>query len=59
MQDNAREANIYVMEGPPRRPDLSPIEHFYDVLKRAFKRRIPTKTLNKPENTLLAEWENV
>ena len=53
MQDNARphtgystraylkNVNITVTDGPAGSPDMNPIEHIWDLLKRRLKSRIP------------------
>lgn len=70
MQDNARphtalrtreylnDVNIAVMEWPARSPDMNPIEHVWDLLKRGVKSRIPAPvTLGELRNAVLEEWQ--
>lgn len=38
--DHLQEANIQVMDWSPRNPDLNPIQHILDTLKRTVKRRL-------------------
>lgn len=72
MQDNARPhvarqvmdylqfVNIEAMGWPPRSPDMNPIEHLWDSLKRAVRRHIPAPTnLRELEHVVLAEWQNI
>lgn len=72
MQDNARphvaracieylnEVRIEVMNWPARSPDLNPIEHLWDTIKRAVKRRLPApQNVQQLEQVAHHEWENI
>lgn len=72
MQDNARahsartvqtylnHVGITVMEWPARSPDMNPIEHVWDLLKRSVKSRMPPpNNLNELRNALLEEWQRL
>lgn len=72
MQDNARphiarpvldylhEINIQVMDWPPRSPDLNPIEHLWDALKKTVRRHLPApRNHQELERAVLLEWDNI
>ena len=72
MQDNARahtagsvqeylnHVNIPVMQWPARSPDMNPIEHVWDLLKRSVKSRMPPpNNLSEMRNVLLEEWQRL
>lgn len=72
MQDNARphvarevldylnNVGLPVIEWPPRSPDMNPIEHLWDKLKRRVRAHIPAPAnLRELENAVLTEWENI
>lgn len=72
MQDNARphiarpvldylnEINIQVMDWPPRSPDMNPIEHLWDTLKKSVRRHLPApRNLQELERVVLLEWDNI
>lgn len=72
MQDNARphvarevlyhlnQVGIPIMQWPPGSPDLNPIEHVWDYLKRNVQRRIPApRNLREHENAVITEWEQI
>lgn len=54
------EEGIDRMEWPPMSPDLNPIEHAWDVLKRAIARR-PQPPLTRQEliRVAIEEWQNL
>jgi transposase len=72
MQDNARshtaiivrdylqEVGISVMRWPARSPDLNPIEHLWDDLKRRVRARdsAPT-TLQELQDAALEKWDRI
>jgi transposase len=72
MQDNARphiarcvtnfltETEITKMNWPARSPDMSPIEHVWDMLDKRVKARIPApQTTQALQTMLLEEWDNL
>lgn len=69
MHDNARahtaiivrnflqEVGISVMQWPAKSPDLNPIEHLWDHLKRKVRSRDPAPTtLQELEEAVIEEW---
>lgn len=70
-QDNARphiarliteflqEQNIEVLEWPANSPDLNPIEHLWDRLKRRIRNRQPLQSLDQLENIVQEEWHSI
>lgn len=56
LQDN----NVNVLEWPARSPDLSPIEHLWDNLKRRVRQRqnVPVN-VNDLQRAVLQEWNNI
>lgn len=72
MHDNARahtaaivraylqEVRISVMQWPARSPDLNPIEHLWDHLKRKVRSRDPAPTtLQELEAAVMEEWARI
>lgn len=72
MQDNARphtarmtstyldEVQITRFVWPPRSPDLNPIEHVWDEMKRRLRRHVPApRNSQELRNVLVQEWENL
>lgn len=72
MQDNARphaarcvddylsELGITKFEWPARSPDMNPIEHVWDMLKRRIRSSPnPPETLSQLKTALLAAWEEI
>lgn len=72
MHDNARphtagivrnylqDVGITVMEWPSRSPDMNPIEHLWDELKRRVRARHPApQTLQELKTAIEEEWENI
>ena len=57
-RDYLEDNNITVLPWPARSPDLSPIEHLWDILGRRVKARQPesTETLS---NALVEEWNAI
>lgn len=54
------EAGIERMVWPPRSPDLNPIEHVWDHLKRRVRSRNPSpSSLEELETAVLEEWDNI
>lgn len=52
--------HINVLDWPAYSPDMSPIEHVWDVLKRNVYARIhPPSTVAELRNALLEEWHNL
>lgn len=53
-----REVGIPVMQWPANSPDLNPIEHLWDQIKRKVRARNPVpETLDQLEAALTEEWE--
>lgn len=72
MHDNARahtagivqgylqEVGIPVMQWPARSPDLNPIEHLWDQLKRKVRSRDPAPaTLQELQDAVIEEWDRI
>lgn len=72
MHDNARchtarsvtqyldEVGIQVLPWPARSPDLNPIEHIWDNLKRRVRARVPAPTtLGELKTAAVEEWHNI
>lgn len=72
MHDNARAHSAQVVEQyvsdvgirklqwPARSPDMNPIEHVWDMLKRRVKRSSnPPQNLRELKTTLVAAWEEI
>lgn len=72
MQDNARahsarvvqeylnHVGVTVLEWPARSPDMNPIEHVWDLLKRSVKSRMPPpNNLGELRNAILEEWQRL
>lgn len=70
MQDNARphvarqvtgylnDVDIALLEWPPNSPDINPIEHLWDYLKKKIRSRIPPVTNhNELVTAVIEEWE--
>ncbi|XP_045534569.1 uncharacterized protein LOC106711574 [Papilio machaon] len=54
------EVDIPVMHWPARSPDLNPIEHLWDDLKRRVRARDPAPTtLQELQDAVLEEWEQI
>lgn len=72
MQDNARahsaqcveqylfDVGIRKIQWPARSPDMNPIEHVWDMLKRRVKRSLnPPQNLRELKTALVAAWEEI
>lgn len=72
MHDNARahtagivreylnDIGITVMRWPARSPDMNPIEHLWDELKRRVRAHHPApQTTQELKNVILEEWEDI
>lgn len=72
MHDNARphsasvvtdylhEVGVTTMDWPPRSPDMNPIEHVWDMLKRRIRARDPPPdNLQQLETAAKEEWNNI
>lgn len=54
------QTGIKILPWPAKSPDLNPIEHLWDVLKRQIDSRKPPPTsLKDLKEALLKEWENI
>ena len=59
-QDYLRQNNVQVLDWPPFSPDLSPIEHLWDILDRRIRRRVPAPgSVRQLREALQEEWENI
>lgn len=72
MHDNARvhtarvvtdyldAVNIQRLQWPARSPDMNPIEHVWDNLKRRIRSRTPApRTISELKTAAVEEWENI
>lgn len=60
VRDYLQEVEIPVMQWPARSPDLNPIEHLWDEVKRRVRAREPAPTtLQELETACITEWENI
>ncbi|KAJ8727758.1 hypothetical protein PYW07_001877 [Mythimna separata] len=60
VRDYLQEVGIPVMRWPARSPDLNPIEHLWDELKRRVRARDPAPTtLQDLQDAVVAEWDNI
>lgn len=60
LQAYLEEEEIEQLPWPPYSPDLNPIEHLWDALDRAVrKRRVQPTTLVELENALVEEWDEL
>jgi len=53
------ENNIATLEWPSRYPDLSPIEHVWDILGRRIYAQNDVNNVRQLEAALLEEWANI
>ena len=51
-----RANNIQLLDRPSRSPDLSPIEHLWDVLGRRVRKRNDVNNVRNLERALHEEW---
>lgn len=51
--------NIRRLDWPSRSPDLNPIEHLWDLIKRRIGRRGHIESLRKLEEAILEEWNAI
>ena len=51
--------NIQLLDWPVRSPDLSPIEHMWDISGRRVRERANVRNLRDLEQALHAEWLNI
>lgn len=57
VSDFLRRSQISVMQWPARSPDLNPIEHLWDHLKRKVRSRDPApSTLQELQTAVIEEW---
>jgi DDE superfamily endonuclease len=55
-----KEANlISSLPWPAQSPDLNPIEHVWDQLEKAIRKRNPPKNTNELVSFLMEEWANL
>lgn len=60
VRDYLQEVGISVMQWPARSPDLNPIEHLWDHLKRKVRSRDPAPTtLPELEEAVIEEWASI
>lgn len=70
-QDNARphtarivqnffeEQNLTVLEWPANSPDMNPIEHLWDILKRQLRQQGPPNTLEELAERIQQAWNDI
>ncbi len=52
--------NVDILDFPALSPDMSPIEHVWDELKRrVYARPNPPSTIPELRNAVVHEWENI
>ena len=51
--------NIQLLDWPARSPDLSSIEHMWDILGRRVRERANVRNLRDLEQAFQAEWLNI
>ncbi|GFV37932.1 transposable element Tcb2 transposase [Trichonephila clavipes] len=60
VEDFFLEEGIVRMEWPTCSPDMNPIEHVWDSLRRRFaSRQPPPQTLQELERAILEEWDKI
>ncbi|GFX68871.1 transposable element Tcb1 transposase [Trichonephila clavipes] len=60
VEDFLFEERIVRMEWPAYSPDMNPIEHVWDALRRRVAgRQLPPQTLQELERALLEEWDRI
>lgn len=60
VQNYLNEVGVRVLPWPAKSPDMNPIEHMWDELKRRIRARIPAPTtLQELTRTAQEEWENI
>ena len=63
MHDNEEyleEVGIQKLQWPARNPDLNPIEHIWDMLKRKIKSTSnPPQTLNELRSAVVSAWSSI
>ena len=53
------ENNVRLLDWPACSPDLNPIEHIWDLLKRKVRSLPQPENLLNLENVLLNQWQNI
>lgn len=60
VRDYLQEVGIPIMQWPARSPDLNPIEHLWDELKRQVRSRDPAPTtLQDLQEAVISEWDSM
>lgn len=60
VRDYLQDVGISVMQWPARSPDLNPIEHLWDHLKRKVRSRDPAPTtLQELKDAVIEEWDTI
>lgn len=60
VREYLRDVNITVMDWPARSPDMNPIEHMWDELKRRVRARQPVaQTIQELKTAIEEEWEMI
>ena len=58
-RQHLQQHNVTVMNWPWRSPDLSPIEHIWDELKRNIRKNHNPQSLRELRQAIEREWDNL
>lgn len=60
VRDYLADIGVRAMDWPARSPDLNPIEHMWDELKKRIRARVPTvSSIQELKDALIEEWNNI